>query len=350
MPIKNLGASDVANWLSRFFGGSNTGQDQSTPQAAPVRPLAPRPIASAESAASPHARPLNDAEIEFLSTLIDPPDQTLESLDSLSQDDRTFVAGIQRRLRTRELELPVLPEMALRLTKMFRAGAPVSEFVKLINGDASLAVEVLKTANSAFYASGRPLTTLQDAIVRIGMERLQSVLMIAHLRSKVLKPGPFQLEADLLLELAMPIGQLATKFSASTGQTADVCFMRGALLHVEHLVIMSATTSVARDARRAIVPTHWALMQTFARSGRSIREALAAQWNLRDLLLGGEDEPGLADQYALIRRVLVCRWLRLPIPDGVLTRTELEPAIAAIAPRVPPSSEPRTDVDVSLAS
>jgi HD-like signal output (HDOD) protein len=335
-------------WLSRLFGATNTGRPPIRRTDGPARATASRPTAAAESAAAgPAARPLSDAEGAFLTGLIDPPDQ---SLDSLPQDDRTFVAGIQRRLRTRELDLPVLPEMALRMTKMFREGAPVSEFVKLINADASLAVEVLRTANSAFYAAGRPLTSLQDAIVRIGLDRLQSVLMVAHLRGKVLKAGPFQLEADLLLELAMPVGQLATKLSARGPATTDICFMRGALLHVEHLVILGATTSLARDARRTIVPSQAALHQAFVRSGRPIRDALAVQWNLGDLLLGGEGEAGLADEYDLIRRILVCRWLRLPMPDVAFTRAGFESAIAGIAPRVPPRPEAEGDADVPLAS
>ncbi len=332
----------MPNWLTRWFGNRgavSSGADAPPPRAVP-RALA-RPTAAQTASPEQRVRPLKAAEVAFLLGVIDPPKQ--ETADHLGADDRAFVAGIQRRLRQRELELPVLPEMALRLSKMFREGAPVSEFASVINTDPSLVVEVLKTANSAFYAGGGTLTSLQDAIVRIGLDRLQSVLMVAHLRGKIFKPGPFQAEADLLLDLALPVGRLSTKLASVNHQPADVCFMRGALLHVEHLVILSATGAASRDVKRAIMPTPHGLHQAFVRSGRAIREALAIKWNLRDLLLGGETEPGVAEEYERIRHAVIARWLRLPLPDQPSCDEGFAAAVADIAPRVPAPEQPAAD-------
>lgn len=344
----------MRHWLSRLFGSGEAALSEATAapskaMALPSRATSSPPKAIDRSSAGADRGPaaargtdLSPREVAFLSRLGEPLENA--SLDALSPDDRTFVAGIQRCLRTRELDLPVLPEMSLRLSKMLRDGVPVSEFVALINTDASLAIEVLKTANSAFYAAGTRLTSLQDAIVRIGLERLQSVLMVAHLRGKVLKAGPFEAEADLLLALTMPIGQLASKVAAGRGATSDVCFMRGALLHVEHLVILASTAAVARDVKRAIVASPDALHYAVARSGRAIREALAAKWNLSELLLGGEGESGVGDDYALIRRVLICQWLRAPLPDEARSINGLTEALADVAPRVP-AAEPKEEVE-----
>jgi hypothetical protein len=296
-------------------------------------------------AASGDVRFLSGSETAFLSGLLAPPAR--QSIDSFPPDDRSFIVGIQRRLRMRELELPVLPEMSMQLSRMFRAGAPAAEFVKVIEGDASLAVEVLKTANSAFYAaSGRSIASLQDAIVRIGLDRLQSVLMVAHLRGKVLKTGPFQAEADLLLELAIPVGALAGKLARGRRDAPDICFMRGALLHVEHLVILGATAAIARDAKRTITPSQAALHYAFFKCGRQIRDALAAMWNLRQLLVGGDEETGVVEEYELIRDVLVSQWLRLPLPEAAARFEGLEAALADIHPRVrPPAVQAATGTD-----
>lgn len=354
-------ATHVINWLLRLFGIGTAGADPE-PKAKPdtaapaVVQAAPAPAARSAAAIAEHHRHdraipvLNEAQSAFLFGLNDPPEPM--SLDDLSQDDRAFIAGIQRRLRTRELELPVIPEMAIRLSRMFRDGAPVTEFVKLLNRDASLSVEVLKTANSPFYASARPLTSLQEAILRIGLDRLQSVLMLAHMRGKVLKGGAFQAEADLLLELALPVGHLATKIARGHQKDPEMCFMRGALMHVEHLVILGTTAAVARDVRRTISPSPEALHQAFVRFGREIREAVAQKWNLVELLLGGEEETRVGEEYELIRKVLICRWLRLQIPPEASMFEGLQAAIADIHPRVPPRTElgPGEETSVPLAS
>ena len=322
----------MGNWLSRLVGHDD---------AAPA--LKPAPVARRDSprVSGPDDRSweeeapgpsLNAAQVEFLTGLIDPPEQ--RDLDDFTQDDRAFIAGIQKRLLKRELELPVLPDVAIRLSRMLREGVLVAEYVALLNGDPALSVEVLKTANSAFYGSGRQLTTLQDAVVRIGLVRLQSILMVAHLRATVLKGGPLQVYAELLLDMAMPIGTLAGRFAKGHATEPDMCFMRGVLLHVEHLVIIGAVAEVARDFRRPVVPSIQALHQAFVRFGGGIRLAVASEWNLTDLLVGSEDS-GIAAEYDLLRRVLVSRWLRLLMPPTPEAWGQLETATAKILPRVP---------------
>lgn len=322
----------MGNWLSRVFGSGDVapsarrttgGIEERRP---PVAPDAHRPERETQT------QTLTDAQIAFLVGLNDPP--TSKPLDDLPQDDRTFIAGIQRRLRTRELELPVLPEMAIRLSRMFREGAAVTEFVTLIGRDAALSVEVLKAANSAFYVGAAALTSLQDAIIRIGLNRLQSVLMLAHMRGKVLKGGAFTMEADLLLEMALPLGHLASKVASGRLVQPEMCFMRGALMHVEHLVILGSVSAVARDLKRAIAPSTEALHQAFGRFAPGIREAVAHEWNLTELLVGGQGEMSMAEEYSLLRRVLICRWLQLPMTADVSRFDGLPAAVAGVVPRV----------------
>src|SRR5262249_19106829 len=131
-----------------------------------------------------------------------------------------------------------------------------------------------------------------------------------------------------------PVGHLASRLLKGREQSVDTCFMRGALLHVEHLVILGNTAAVARMARRTVLPSQQALHQTFVRYGREIREALAAKWGLGDLLLGAEGETGVAEEYQLIRNSLIRHWLRLPIQDEASRLDGLASALAAIPPRV----------------
>jgi len=325
----------VGNWLSRVFGlgGAKSSARPTTDGKGERRPPGAPDVHRRER----ETATLSAAQAAFLLGLHDPPES--KPLDDLPQDDRVFIAGIQRRLRTRELELPVLPEMAIRLSRMFREGAAVTEFVTLLSRDAALSVEVLKAANSAFYAGAAPLTSLQDAIVRIGLNRLQSVLMLSHMRGKVLKGGAFAMEADLLLEMALPLGHLASKVARGHQAQPDMCFMRGALLHVEHLVILGSVSAVSRDVKRAIAPSAHALHQAFGRFAPEIRAAVAHEWNLTELLVGGEGETSIAEEYRALRRVLICRWLQLPMTADVYAFDGLGAAMAGVVPRVAPRPE-----------
>lgn len=48
-------------------------------------------------------------------------------------------------------------------------------------------------------------------------------------------------------------------------------------------------------------------------------------------------ERGVSEGYALIRKALICRWLRLPLPPESASIDHLIEAVADLAPRVPPA-------------
>ena len=98
----------MGNWLSRWFGERQSEVVRDRRDSGPtVTSRAPSRPSSRTAAAPDRVRLLTEREAAFLRGLIDPP--KVESADNLSNDDRAFVAGIQRRLRLRELQLPVLP-------------------------------------------------------------------------------------------------------------------------------------------------------------------------------------------------------------------------------------------------
>lgn len=93
--------------------------------------------------------------------------------------------------------LPVLSAVALRLVEM-AADESVSarELSALIEKDPSLAVRLLKLANSAFFRTTHPATTLEQAVVRVGLQRLRMMALTLSLRETfpMGKSGPIDYE------------------------------------------------------------------------------------------------------------------------------------------------------------
>lgn len=298
--------------------------------ASPGRPRrAPAPLTPGEEA----VRPLSPADVDFLEWLTAP--MQLRHIDDFSKEDQIFLGGISRRLRKRALEMPVLPDVALRLAEMLRQDSrPINDYIALLNQDTLLSVEVLKAANSAAFAA-LPTTSLREAVMRIGLNRVQSILMLAHLHSRILKSGVAQRQAELLLDLALSIAVLAGRLLPTAG-AADSRFMRGMLLHVEHMVILGMIGDVSRERQTVIMPSLAALQQAFWRYGPQIREALTAAWKLDHLLDGGATTG--QEAYLQLREAVVSRWLGrdLPAVEGVNPTRLLataEPIPARVAPR-----------------
>lgn len=324
----------MLSWLNWGLGRSSKETTPTITQV-PVQPVVsprPRPVQPRPRELGSTESKLTAADREFLGGLVTPPE--LKPIDEFSKEDQIFLGGVLKRLHARELEMPVLPDVAIRLSEMLRqANLPVNAYVTLLNKDSALSVEVLKAANAACYGAATT-TSLEHAVVRIGLSRLQSVLMLAHLRARVLNGSAlFRRTGELLLELSLPLGFLASKLARVQG-AADVRFVRGMLMHVEHMVILGALSDISRARRLSIMPTMPALHQAFVRFGPDIRETVASSWNLADVLLG-ERAVGMQVEYTGLREALTARWLGRPLP--VLTDIDserLEHVMMQIHPRV----------------
>ena len=117
-------------------------------------------------------------------------------------------------------ELPVMPPVAAEV--MRKAEDPetdLASMAQLISRDASLAVRVLKIANSSFYSMPRKVETIQQSIVLLGYSTLRSVVVAASMKDVFAR---FGLAERLLWEHAIAAGCAATVLRCS-GWESSCC-------------------------------------------------------------------------------------------------------------------------------
>ncbi|MBN2125061.1 MAG: HDOD domain-containing protein, partial [Deltaproteobacteria bacterium] len=93
--------------------------------------------------------------------------------------------------------LPALSPVALRLVELAADDTcSARDLAGLIEKDPSLAVRLLKLANSAFFQSARPVSTLEQAVVKVGFHRLRIMGLSLSLRDTfpMGKVGPMDYE------------------------------------------------------------------------------------------------------------------------------------------------------------
>ena len=77
-------------------------------------------------------------------------------------------------------DLPVLPEVAAQLLKIIHhASTSATDVANLISKDIGITSKVLRMANSAFYGIPRTITTVQNAVVLLGMKVVNSLVLSA---------------------------------------------------------------------------------------------------------------------------------------------------------------------------
>jgi HD-like signal output (HDOD) protein len=91
----------------------------------------------------------------------------------------SLVEVLKERLATGPLNVPVFHAVAAKLQQVLsRPDFGIDEVHQLINADPGLASQVLRTANSAFYAGLTSVGTIREAIIRLGSKEVANIAML----------------------------------------------------------------------------------------------------------------------------------------------------------------------------
>ena len=92
--------------------------------------------------------------------------------------DKSIVEYIEERLEKGGIELPIFDGVALKLQEtLARDNYNANELADIIQQDQSLTSKILKMANSSFYSGLNPTTTIQGAVIRLGVKSLINMVM-----------------------------------------------------------------------------------------------------------------------------------------------------------------------------
>ncbi|WP_437883075.1 HDOD domain-containing protein [Pseudomonas sp. LRF_L74] len=90
-----------------------------------------------------------------------------------------------------DAKVPQMPETSLRLRKLLASDhASLEQVTRLLHGNPPLAAYLLQFAESPLLRGGRPASNLQDVISRLGMQRLNNLVLTFTLQHLFTKQSP----------------------------------------------------------------------------------------------------------------------------------------------------------------
>lgn len=97
----------------------------------------------------------------------------------------SLIDRIDQTINSDDFNLPVFSDIAVKIRKMLTAeDYNIQDVEKMICSDQSLASEVLRVANSPFYAGLSKVNTVRDATIRLGARQLADLVMLAAERNR----------------------------------------------------------------------------------------------------------------------------------------------------------------------
>jgi len=147
-------------------------------------------------------------------------------------------AALSARLRAGQ---PKLAELSRQ-----RKSVSLNELVKVVSADAALAAQVLGRAQSAANsAGGRQVTTLFEALTRIGMEQLVEMALATGLGSSMIAAGPLaELRRDMWRRCLLS-AQLARMLAENRGVVAETAYSAGLVHDLGAAIVITALEEVA---------------------------------------------------------------------------------------------------------
>ena len=100
---------------------------------------------------------------------------------------------LEQRIESKSLTLPMLPQVTTQVLALVNnIDSDALELAKLIQSDQALAGHVMRIANSAAYSPNSDITSLQQAIARLGMQNIAEIALAATMGPSMFSAEGFE--------------------------------------------------------------------------------------------------------------------------------------------------------------
>lgn len=212
------------------------------------------------------------------------------------------------------ISLPTMPDVVQKIQKVFADdNYDVGKITRLIQSDPSISAKLLKTANSALYRGNAPIETLQQAVVRMGMDVIRKQIMI-YAASELFRSKSVSMQNRMqsLWKNCRKVSAFSRILAARSGRfDPEMAQMAGLLSDLGIIAILDYA-----QEHSDLYGDDDALDQTIRVLHSQINGMLLYQWNLGDeIVTVGEESRNWfrnhRDQADLCDLVLVARYYSL---------------------------------------
>lgn len=178
-----------------------------------------------------------------------------------------------------EFELPVLPAVAQDVRRLTQdPGADLSDLAALIQRDPSLAGHVLRAANSAALGSGQAITSLQQAVTRLGMQFIADAAFAVSVRGQLFNVRGFLAEAADAWRMAVASAEFGREIARLKRLNVEGQYLCGLLHNVGKPVALQRLSTLRSE--RGWRVDNGDLLQVADECHPTVGARLAVAWRL----------------------------------------------------------------------
>jgi HD-like signal output (HDOD) protein len=181
------------------------------------------------------------------------------------------------------VNLPSLPEAVIKLNQSMERDAPLDEIVDIINIEPPLAARVLHLANSAWYRTEQPITSVKEAVSNIGFSSIHRLIIITSVIDIFQGIDSTLLNMQTYWRQSARMGCAARILAEETGSDHEMrVFTSGVLGYIGKLVLCIGLPGVEQKAllvsKDEAIPQYRAEQQIIGHDHAEVGSELLRKW------------------------------------------------------------------------
>lgn len=179
------------------------------------------------------------------------------------------------------LQIPVLPDVVSKVIGMINhPKADANTLARFIHRDQALAGYVLRVSNSPMFGGAREISTLRQAITRIGAKALGKIALSVAMQGTVFQAKGYENEIKDIWRKTLTAGAFAQDIGRILGDTSERLFLCGLLHTVGKPVILQALQDLKKELHLDL--SHSAGLSLVQEFHHDVGKRVAEQWKLPD--------------------------------------------------------------------
>lgn len=192
---------------------------------------------------------------------------------------KSFEESLKQAIFEGFVEVPMLPEVANRTLLMTQdPEASAAQMADLIQGDQSLAGHVMRIANSVAYTPMSNLTSLQQAVSRLGMNVICEIALAAVLGAKLFNTPGYEDYVEFNWQHALVTALWSKEIARESGIDAENCFLAGLLHSIGRPAVLQTVLELAEQQNELVTPEQVHRLEN--KYSQPVTELVVVRWKM----------------------------------------------------------------------
>jgi HD-like signal output (HDOD) protein len=225
---------------------------------------------------------------------------------TIARKPESLQDAIRAVISSDDCELPVLPEVAAQLLKLTGdVDCEVSDIVALIKRDQSLTSHLLRIANSVRYSTGVTVSSIQQAVARLGLLCVREIVVLISCQCKIFDVPDFEAHVRQSFRRSLATAAFAQEIARVRRMNVEEAFLSGLLHDVGRPILFQALAT--RRRRYGLAASDAEICEAAEKHRISLAAKLIISWDLSarvaeavQFQLSPQDAPGCLQQAATV--------------------------------------------------